>query len=108
MSGGPASKASSAAPRRSRYRLNHQPLPHFFVEEKLSSTKLVPGAKRLGTAEVSYQQKGGLERPLLVRSQEGVSGVGGWKEWARLLRVCVCGLPQAGSLWTLTQGPRRP
>ena len=52
-SGGWVSEASSAAPQRSHYRLNHHsryrlntPAPPSV--EKLSSTKPVPGAKKVG------------------------------------------------------------
>ena len=46
VSGGRANKASSAAPHRLHYRLNHPPAPT--PVEKLSSTKPVPGSKKVG------------------------------------------------------------
>ena len=46
VSGGRVSEASSAAPHHSHYRLHHPPQPPSV--EKLSSTKLVPGAKKVG------------------------------------------------------------
>ena len=59
VSGGPASEASSVSPHRSHYHLNHTPSPHPPTPppppsvEKLSSTKLVPGAKKVGDHWVS-------------------------------------------------------
>ena len=49
VSSGQVSEASSAAPHRSRYRLNHHPYPPAPpTVEKLSSMKLVPSAKKVG------------------------------------------------------------
>ena len=50
VSSGRASEASSAAPHCWHYHLNHPPppTPHPPSVEKLSSTKLVPGAKNVG------------------------------------------------------------
>ena len=47
VSGRPASEDSSAAPHRPHYRLHHPPSPPHLLE-KLSSTKLVLGAKKIG------------------------------------------------------------
>ena len=51
VSSGQASEASTATPHRSHYHLNHPPLPRTLATsvEKLSSKKMVHGAKNLGT-----------------------------------------------------------
>ena len=46
VSSGWVSEASSATPHHSHYHLNHPPTP--WSVEKLSSTKPVPGAKKVG------------------------------------------------------------
>ena len=55
-SGGQASEASSAAPHRSHYHLNHPPCPQSV--EKLSSMKPVPGAKKVGDHSYTGRQWG--------------------------------------------------
>ena len=52
VKGRPASEASSAAPHRSNYSLNHPPSPTPRSVETFSSAKPVPGAKMLGTTAI--------------------------------------------------------
>ena len=63
MSGGQASEASSAAPHSSRYLLSHHPPTPPPSVENLSSTKMVPGAKKVGDCWVKMPSAKGQLTP---------------------------------------------
>lgn len=71
-------EASPAAPRCSHYHLNHARhcSSHYCLNhlpasvEKMSSTKLVPGAKKLGTAGIGLPQFTMLPHVILIRFQQ--------------------------------------